>query len=74
MICGELRPPTLAPFGLGKTITSHALQFEESHPEIKIRLNLMDDGQALSEPVRIVLFRIYQAALIIFCVMPRPVG
>ena len=63
MICGELRPPTLAPFGLGKTITSHAIQFEESHPEIKIKLNLMDDGQALSEPVRIVLFRIYQAAL-----------
>ena len=63
MICGELRPPTLAPFGLGKTITSHAFQFEESHPEIKIKLNLMDDGQTLSEPVRITLFRIYQATL-----------
>ena len=63
MICGELRPPTLAPFGLGKTITAHAHDFQEAHPEVKIHLDLVDDGQAISEPVRIVLFRIYQAAL-----------
>ena len=36
-ICGELRPPTLAPFGLGKTIKSHAQEFQESHPELKIQ-------------------------------------
>ena len=62
-ICGELRPPTLVPFGLEKTIRSHAEQFQEAHPEIKIYLDLDEDGQNLSEPIRIVLFRIYQAAL-----------
>ena len=62
-ICGELRPPTLIPFGLEKTILSHAEEFKTSHPELNIDLSLVDDGQSLSEPVRIVLFRIYQEAL-----------
>jgi PAS domain S-box-containing protein len=61
--CGELRPPTLIPFGLEKTILSHAGEFKTSHPELNIELNLVDDSQSLSEPVRIVLFRIYQEAL-----------
>ncbi len=63
MICGELRPPTLVPFGLETTIRSHANQFQEAHPDIKIHLDLEEDGQKLSGPIRIVLFRIYQAAL-----------
>jgi PAS domain S-box-containing protein len=62
-ICGELRPPTLIPFGLEKTIRSHAEQFQEAHPELSIRLDLEEDKQTISEPIRIVLFRIYQAAL-----------
>jgi PAS domain S-box-containing protein len=62
-ICGELRPPTLVPFGLEKTIRSHVEQFQEVHPEVIIRLDLEEDGQMLSEPIRIVLFRIYQVAL-----------
>ena len=62
-ICGELRPPTLVPFGLEKTIRSHVEQFQEAHPEVAIKLDLVEDGQTLSEPIRIVLFRIYQAAL-----------
>ncbi|MCL4560849.1 MAG: histidine kinase [Chloroflexi bacterium] len=62
-ICGELRPPTLAPFGLEKTIRSHAEQFQAAHPELTINLDLAQDGQTLSEQVRIVLFRIYQEAL-----------
>jgi PAS domain S-box-containing protein len=61
--CGELRPPTLVPFGLEKTIRSHVEQFQEAHPEIVIKLDLEEDGQNLSEPIRIVLFRIYQVAL-----------
>ena len=61
--CGELRPPTLVPFGLEKTIRSHVEQFQETHPELAIKLDLEEDGQTLSEPIRIVLFRIYQAAL-----------
>jgi PAS domain S-box-containing protein len=62
-ICGELRPPALAPFGLEKTIRSHADQFQADHPELTVQSDLDHDGQALSEQVRIVLFRIYQEAL-----------
>jgi PAS domain S-box-containing protein len=63
VVCGELRPPTLVPFGLEKTIRSHAAEFQAAHPEIQIDLNLADDDQQLSELVRIVLFRIYQEAM-----------
>ena len=62
-ICGELRPPALAPFGLEKAIRSHAEQFQETHPEIAIQLELMHDGQRPSVRVRLALFRIYQEAL-----------
>ena len=62
-ICGELRPPTLIPFGLEKAIRSHSGEFMASHPEITIELDLTHDGQELPEQVRIVLYRIYQEAL-----------
>lgn len=62
-ICGELRPPTLAPFGLEKAIRSHAERFQELHPQLDIQTNLMADEQTLPEQVRMSLFRIYQAAL-----------
>jgi signal transduction histidine kinase len=57
---GELRPPTLAPFGLEKAIRSHAERFHEQHPEIEVRLDLTNDGQSLPESTRLTLFRIYQ--------------
>lgn len=60
---GELRPPTLAPFGLEKAIRSHAQDFKEAHPELELCLDLMPDGQKLPENVRLALFRIYQASL-----------
>jgi signal transduction histidine kinase len=59
----ELRPPTLAPFGLEKAIRSHAQQFQEEHPELQIHLELMPDLQSLPEQARLALFRIYQASL-----------
>ena len=62
-ICGELRPPALAPFGLEKAIRSHSDAFQEANPDLVIGLDLMPDGQALSEQVRLTLFRIYQQAL-----------
>jgi signal transduction histidine kinase len=62
-ICSELRPPTLAPFGLEKAIRSHAASFVDTHPELYIQLNLMPDGQELPETVRLALFRIYQQAM-----------
>jgi signal transduction histidine kinase len=62
-ICGELRPPTLIPFGLEKAIISHAEEVQKIHPELEIHLNLPDDGLEIPEQIRIVLFRIYQEAL-----------
>jgi PAS domain S-box-containing protein len=62
-ICGELRPPTLTPFGLEGAIREHADQFQSKHPGITVLLDLMYDGQNLSEEMRITLFRIYQQAL-----------
>ena len=62
-IYDQLRPPTLTPFGLGKAIRSHTETFREVNPSTKVQLELMADGQALPEQVRLVLFRIYQQIL-----------
>ena len=62
-ICGELRPPALAPFGLERAIRSHAEQYQMVYPEIEVQLDLVPDGQALPERVRLALFRICQEAL-----------
>ena len=62
-ICGELRPSTLAPFGLEKAIRSHAQNFQTQHPELTISLALDSDRQRLPELMRLALFRIYQETL-----------
>jgi signal transduction histidine kinase len=62
-LAAELRPPTLAPFGLEKAIRSHAERFAEVHPDLAIDLDLMSDKQSLPERARVALFRIYQTAL-----------
>ena len=59
----ELRPPTIANFGLEKAIRSHAEDFKEKYPDISLRLSLAVDHQLLPVDVRLVLFRIYQQAL-----------
>lgn len=61
--CSDLWPPTLLPFGLETAIRSHAERFQETHPELKIRLDLMADEQVLPAVVRAVLFRIYRQLL-----------
>ena len=60
---GELRPPTLTPFGLEKAIRAHAEEFSNEHPSIRLNLELMPDKKLLADRVRLALFRIYQAAL-----------
>lgn len=62
-IMSDLRPPTLAPFGLERTIRSYAEQYQQLYPEINLHLNLMKDGQKLPESHRLALFRILQEAL-----------
>jgi PAS domain S-box-containing protein len=63
-ICGDLRPPALAPFGLEKAIRSHADQFRQENPDIRLHLDLFSDNQLLPEAVRLALFRIYQHILV----------
>jgi signal transduction histidine kinase len=62
-MCGELRPPALAPFGLEKAIRAHVKSFCEAYPYINVQLNLDSDNQSLPERVRLALFRIYQHAV-----------
>jgi signal transduction histidine kinase len=62
-VCGELRPPTLGPFGLVKTIQSHAENFQALHPELQVGVELTFDGD-LPENIRIAFFRIYQEAML----------
>lgn len=61
--CSDLRPPTLAPFGLEVAIRSHATKFQDAHPELQVELDLMHDGQLIPERDRLALFRIYQEVL-----------
>lgn len=62
-ICGDLRPPALAPFGLERAIRSHAEQFSEKNPQLNLHLDLDKDGKELPERVRLAIFRIYQHSL-----------
>ena len=63
IICGDLRPPALAPFGLERAIRSHAEQFGETHPMVAVTLTLTPDGQRLPDAIRLALYRVYQEAM-----------
>lgn len=62
-ICNDLRPPALAPFGLEAAIRSHAEQFQQSYPDLRVTLDLTPDSQALPEYLRLALYRVYQEML-----------
>lgn len=62
-ITKNLRPPTLSPFGLEKSIREHAGNLAQIYPHLDIHLDLTPDGQSLSEQVRLALYRIYQVAI-----------
>lgn len=62
-LCNELRPPSLAPYGLEKAIRSHAREFRARQPGLLIELDLDADQLLLAEETRLALFRIYQEAL-----------
>jgi signal transduction histidine kinase len=61
--CNELRPPTLASFGLEKAIRSHVEEYQKRHSDLVINLNLQSEQQTLPEETRMALFRIYQESL-----------
>lgn len=62
-IAKELRPPTLARFGLEKAIRSYTGDFIEKYPQIEVHLSLATDSQLLPEHERLVLFRIFQQSM-----------
>jgi signal transduction histidine kinase len=62
-MCGELRPPSLSPFGLEVAIRDHVEKLRGVHPDLQIDLDLMRDQQNLADSVRLCLFRIYQEAI-----------
>jgi two-component system NarL family sensor kinase len=57
VIAKELRPPTIARFGLEKAIRSHTADFSEKNPQVEVQLTLESDFQLLPEEARLVLFR-----------------
>ncbi len=61
---GELRPPALAKFGLGKAIQSHLETFREKYPGLKVVYEEDQSGDFLSDEIRLALFRIYQESII----------
>jgi PAS domain S-box-containing protein len=59
----ELRPPTLSKFGLGKAIRSYLEDFQQKHPDIRLKHSLAQDRQYLPEEVRLALYRVFQGAM-----------
>jgi signal transduction histidine kinase len=62
-ISEDLRPPALAPFGLGAALQTYLDRFGQRHPAIRIEGHIEQDGQQLPEQTRLALFRICQEAL-----------
>jgi signal transduction histidine kinase len=62
-VCDGLRPPTLEPFGLAKTIQAQVETFQEQHPELHVGIELTSVAN-LPENIQIAFFRIFQEALL----------
>jgi|JI10StandDraft_1071094.scaffolds.fasta_scaffold348907_2 signal transduction histidine kinase len=63
MICQDLRPPALTPFGICAVIRSYAEALLEDQPDLRIELDLESDEQRLSERTRILICRVCQQTL-----------
>ncbi len=59
----ELRPPAVLAFGLEKAMRSYCESFTGQYPDLFLHLDLMPDGEMLSEELRMALFRIFQELL-----------
>ena len=59
-LCQELRPPTLSTFGISTAIRSLVHSLQQQQPDLQILLELTDDEQRLSQPKRLMLYRICQ--------------
>jgi len=63
-LCVDLRPPALSPFGLEKAIRAEIGRFRNRHPNVEIISELDSDELLLSTRIRLVLYRIFQHALL----------
>lgn len=59
----DLRPATLSEFGLEKSIREHLANAQIGRDNLRVRLELMPDGQTLEDQLRLALYRIYQIAI-----------
>ncbi len=62
-VCKELRSSSLAPFNLEESIRSHAKDFQQTHPELKLSIGGLAGLESLAERSRLALYRIYQQAM-----------
>jgi PAS domain S-box-containing protein len=62
-VVNQLRPPALIRFGLARSISLHAEDFREKHPNYEIELALPHKDREMGEALILTLFRIYQEAL-----------
>jgi PAS domain S-box-containing protein len=62
-VINELRPPTSIQLGLARAIRLHAEDIQDRSPRISWAYKLADDGNLLSPPVCLAMFRIYQEAV-----------
>ena len=62
-ISRDLRPPTLAAFGLEHAIQEHIDRLQETYSDLSIIARLQHAGKEIPEPIRLALFRIFQIAI-----------
>ena len=62
-ISSRLHSPVLGRFGLAAAIRERLDRLRQAKPRLEIQLDLADDGQRLSEAVRLALFRIFEQAV-----------
>jgi PAS domain S-box-containing protein len=62
-ICGELRPVALDHFGLEKGINTYISKIRESHPDLIVELKIDEQDKALSDRVKVAIYRVVQNAL-----------
>jgi PAS domain S-box-containing protein len=62
-VCNELRPPILMQFGLSKAIHSHAIEFREQHPEIRLRVDAEGHSRSIPNDISLALYRVYRECL-----------
>lgn len=61
--CNDLRPPNAIQLGLAKAIRYHSEEIMIVHPELRIRHQVMEDGNSLPMDTRTEIFRIYQESM-----------